>query len=78
MSRRVVTEILVVSLFDERRGGPLDGVGERESAPCDALGEKEAAQGFALRAHVHCSVLLSVSVRICSRWDFCGDALQCY
>ena len=33
----------MVSLFDERRGGPLDGVGERESAPCDASGERRGA-----------------------------------
>ena len=34
----MVTENLVVSLVDEIRGGPLDGIGEHESAPCDALG----------------------------------------
>lgn len=30
-----------MSLVDERRGGPLDGVGERDSARCDALGGQE-------------------------------------
>ena len=34
----MVTENLVVSLVDEHRGGPLDGVGKRESAACDVLG----------------------------------------
>ena len=37
-SRRELTELLPVSLVVERRGGPLDGIGEREISSCDGLG----------------------------------------
>ena len=73
----MVTEILVVSLFDERRGGPLDSVGERESVPYEALSEKGRRALLCARI-LYCSLLLSVSVRICSRWDFCDDTLPGY
>ena len=49
LSRRLATEDLVVPLFDEHRGGLLNGVGERESAPCDGPGGQEHAARLCAR-----------------------------
>ena len=54
----------MVSLVDEIRGGPLDGIGEHESAPCDALG----GQGrWALSCARMCTCACFVGVgRVCA------------
>ena len=63
-SRRVVTENLVVSLVDEHRGGPLDGIGERESAPFDALGG-EGRRALSCARMCTCSCFVGVG-RVCA------------
>ena len=66
-----------VTLFDERRGGPLDGAGERESTPCDALGGEDC---WPLNCAHMCTAVCIVGVEraFAAVKDDGGDALQCF